>query len=32
VPIAERLTSHLGPGEGARLLDLLHRFTYPDGG
>jgi MarR family transcriptional regulator, lower aerobic nicotinate degradation pathway regulator len=31
LPIAEGLTSHLASGEGARLLDLLHRFTYPDG-
>lgn len=30
-PIAERLTSHLEPGEGERLLDLLTRFTYPAG-
>lgn len=28
-PIAERLTAHLEPGEGERLLDLLTRFTYP---
>jgi hypothetical protein len=29
--IAERLVSHLRPGEAAQLLDLLTRFTYPSG-
>lgn len=28
-PIADRLASHLKPGEAAQLLDLLTRFTYP---
>ena len=30
-PIAGRLTAHLRPGEAEQLLDLLTRFTYPDG-
>ena len=29
--IASRLTEHLQPGEAEQLLDLLTRFTYPDG-
>ena len=29
--IADRLTEHLQPGEADQLLDLLTRFTYPDG-
>jgi DNA-binding MarR family transcriptional regulator len=29
--IAGHLTEHLQPGEAEQLLDLLTRFTYPDG-
>lgn len=27
--LAERLVSHLAPGEAEQLLDLVTRFTYP---
>lgn len=28
-PIADRLLSHMRPGEAGQILELLTRFTYP---
>lgn len=30
-PLAERLVAELGPGEPAKLMDLLTRFAHPGG-